>query len=69
MFTSSEVALYKWNIYDGRFTNYHHMYESNFKGINLRKLCEKAILIKCISTLDNSNTPLVKDYGNRYKGI
>ena len=45
------------------------MYESNFKGINLRKLCEKAILIKCISTLDNSNTPLVKDYGNRYKGI
>ena len=56
MFTGCEVALYKLNIYDVNFTNYHHMVESNFKGINLRKLCEKAILIKCILTLDNSNT-------------
>ena len=32
------------------------MVESNFKGINLRKLCEKAILIKSIMLLDNSDT-------------
>ena len=32
------------------------MVESNFKGINLRKQCEKAILIKCIVTFDNLNT-------------
>ena len=51
-----EVAFYQLNIYNVNFTNYHHMVESNFKGINLRKLCEKAILIKCILTLDNSNT-------------
>ena len=38
--------------------NYYHMNESNFKGINLRKLCEKAIIIKSILTLDNSNTSL-----------
>ena len=56
MFMSCEVAFYKLNIYDVNFTNYHHMVESNFKGTNLRKLCEKAILIKCILTLDNSNT-------------
>ena len=31
------------------------MVESNFKEINLRKLCEKAILVKCNLTLDNSN--------------
>ena len=55
-FTSCEVAFYKFNIYDVNFTNYHHMVESNFKRINLRKLYEKAISIKCILTLDNSNT-------------
>ena len=55
-FTSYEVAFYKLNIYDVNFTNYDHMIESNFKGLNLRKLCEKTILIKCILTLDNSNT-------------
>ena len=32
------------------------MVQSNFKGINLRKLCEKTVLKKCISTLDDSNT-------------
>ena len=53
MFTSCEVAFYKLNISDASFTNYHHMAESNFKGINLRKLCGKAILIKCILTVDN----------------
>ena len=56
MFTSCEVAFYKFNIYGANFTNYHHMVESNYKGINLRKLCGKAILIKCILTLDNLNT-------------
>ena len=56
MFTSCEVAFYKLNIYDANFTNNHHMVQSNFKGINLRKLCEKTISIKCILTLDNSNT-------------
>ena len=56
MFTSYEVAFYKLSIYNVNFTNYHHMIESNFKGINLRKLCEKAILIKCILNLDSSNT-------------
>ena len=56
MFTSSEVAFYKLNIYDAKFTNYHYMVESNFKRINIGKLCEKAFLIKCILTLDNSNT-------------
>ena len=55
-FTSCEVAFYKLNIYDVNFTNYHHVIESNFKGINLRKLCEKTILIKYILNLDNSNT-------------
>ena len=54
MFTSCEVA--KLNIYNANFANYNHMVESNFKAINLRKLCEKAILIKCNLTLDNSNT-------------
>ena len=29
------------------------MFESNFKEINFRKLCDKAILIKCILTLDD----------------
>ena len=38
MFTSGKVAFYKLNIEDGNFTNYHHMLESNFKGINLPKL-------------------------------
>ena len=56
MFTSCEVAFYKLNIYDVKFTNYHHMVESNFKETNLCKLREKAISIKCILTLDNSNT-------------
>ena len=32
------------------------MFESNFKEINLRKLCDQAILINCILTLDNWNT-------------
>ena len=52
MFTSCEVSFNKLT----NFENYHHMFESNFKGINLRKLCEEAILIKCVLTLDNSNT-------------
>ena len=56
MFTSCEVAFYKLNIYDANFSSYYHMAESNFKGIYLRKLCGKAILIKCILTLDNLNT-------------
>ena len=56
MFTSCEVAFYKLNINDANFTNYRHMVESNFKGINLPEMYEKAILIKCILTLDNSNT-------------
>ena len=32
------------------------MVESNFKEISLRKLFEKAVLIKCILTLDNWST-------------
>ena len=57
MFKSCEVAFYKLNIYDTNFTNYNQpCVESNFKGINLRKLFEKTISIKCILTLDNSNT-------------
>ena len=32
------------------------MFKSNFKEINLRKLCDKAVLMKCILTLDNWNT-------------
>ena len=57
MFRSCEVVFYKLNIYDTNFTNYHQpCVESNFKGINLRKLFEKTIFIKCILTLDNSNT-------------
>ena len=56
MFTSCEVAFYKLNIYDANVTNYHHMAESNFKKINICKLCEKAILIKCILTFNKSNT-------------
>ena len=32
------------------------MFESNFKEINLRKLCDKAVSIKWILTLDNWNT-------------
>ena len=51
-FMSREVAFYKLNIYDGNFTNYHHMFQSNFKAINLRKLCEEAILIKCILSFE-----------------
>ena len=46
----------KLNIYDANFTNNHHMVQSNFKGINLRNLCEKTVLTKCISTLNDSNT-------------
>ena len=56
MFTSCEVAFYKLNIYYVKFTNYHHIAQLSFKGINLHKLCENAILIKCILTLDNSST-------------
>ena len=55
-FTSCEVAFYKLNVYDVNFTNCHHMVESNFKGINLRKLCQEPILIKCILTFDNSSS-------------
>ena len=50
-FTSCEVAFYKLSILQIIIT-----IESNFNGINLRKLYEKTILIKCILTLDNSNT-------------
>ena len=32
------------------------MFESIFKDINLCKLCDKAVLIKYILTLDNWNT-------------
>ena len=32
------------------------MFKSNFKEINLRKLCDEAVLMKCILTLDNWNT-------------
>ena len=39
-----------------QFTNYHHIIESNFKGINLCELCEKAILMKCVLSLEKSNT-------------
>ena len=52
IFMSRNVIFYKLNIYDANFTNYHHMFESNFKGINLRKLCQEAILIKCFLTLE-----------------
>ena len=40
LFTSCKIAFYKLNIYDDDFTIYDYMAESNFKGINLRKLCE-----------------------------
>ena len=56
MFTSCEVAFYKLKLYHTNFTNYHHMAESNFKGINLHKLCGKAILTEWILTLDKLNT-------------
>ena len=56
LFYEFPVAFYRLNIYDANYTNYHHMVESNFKGINLHKLCEKAVLINCILTLDNLNT-------------
>ena len=56
MFSSCEVAFYKLNIYNANFTNYHHMVESNLKGINFCKLYSMATLIKCIFTLDHSNT-------------
>ena len=42
-------CLLQTSIFDLNFRNYHLMIESN---LNLRKLCEKAILIKCILTLD-----------------
>ena len=45
--------FYKLNIEDDNFTNYHHLFESNFKELNLRKLCHKTVLIKCILTLNN----------------
>ena len=56
MFTSCEIAFYKLNIYDYNFVNYNNMVKSNFKEINLCKLSQKPILIKCNLTLDNSNT-------------
>ena len=52
MFISCEVAFNKLT----NFTNYHLMFKSNFKGINLRELREEAILIKCVLTFHNSNT-------------
>ena len=45
MLMSCEVAFYKLNISDANFTDKRHLVESNFKGINLRKLREKALLI------------------------
>ena len=51
VFASCKVDFYKLNIYDVNFTNYYQIAESN-----LRKLCEKTILIKWILTLDNLNT-------------
>ena len=59
LFMGCEVVFYK---LECQCYPYHHMLESDFKRINLRKLCEKAILIICILTLDNSNTPLAKRY-------
>lgn len=56
MFASCKVAFYKLNICDANFMNYYHMVESSLKRINLGKLCEKAISIKCILALDNLNT-------------
>ena len=56
MFASCEDAFYKLNIYDTNFTNYHHMFLSSFKGINLPKLCEGAVLLTFVLILDNSNT-------------
>ena len=55
-FMSCEVTFYKLNICDANFTNYHHIFESNFNDKNIRKLWEEAISIKCILTLHNSNT-------------
>ena len=43
MLKSCEVAFYKLNICDANFTDDHHVAESNFKGVNLRKLFEKAL--------------------------
>ena len=69
MFTGCEGVFYKLNIYDANFGNNYHIFESVLTGINLRKLCEKAILIKCILTFDNLNTPLAKHYWNHYKDM
>ena len=55
MFMSCEVAFYKLKVCSTSFTNYHHIVESNFKEINLWKLLEETILMKCIMTLDYSN--------------
>ena len=55
IFTSCQVAFYKLNIYYVKFTNYHHIVELSFKGINLPKLCENAILTKYVLTLDNTH--------------
>ena len=65
MLMSCEVAFYKLNICDANFTDDHHVAESNFKWVNLRKLFEKALWIKCILTLDNVS----RTYWNRYKDI
>ena len=65
MLMSCEFAFYKLNISDANFTDKRHLVESNFKGINLRKLREKALLIKCILTPDNVS----RTYWNRYKDI
>ena len=61
-FTSCEVAFYELKIYDASFTNYDHMFEPDFKEINLCNLCENTILIKWILILTNLNTSLVERY-------
>ena len=60
MLMSYEVAFYKLNICDANFTDYYHVVEWTFKGMYLRKLREKAILIKCILTLNNVSRTLLK---------
>ena len=48
------MQSYKPNIFDANL--YHHIIEPNFKGKNLCELCEKAILLKFVLSLDKSNT-------------
>ena len=62
MFTSCEVTLYKLNIYDANFMNYHHMVKSNFKGINLRvtKLITKTKRTQ-YKIIENARRPISKE--------